>query len=127
MFALALVPAMMLSGMMQRAPGVFTESSPGTDPASALASPEHPQSDYAETPEEHADGPAIDGHGGRCQQPTIGCDCSDCLSYFDAHSLTLAAIVAGPQRIPRPALHNNDVIAPMVGMDLSPPTPPPRS
>lgn len=47
--------------------------------------------------------------------------------YFNDHSLTLATIADVHLQIPLPAAHENRAIVPITGMNIAPPTPPPRT
>lgn len=63
----------------------------------------------------------------RCVLPNIGCECPDCLGYFDAHANALPTIVIAPPEATESGAHESSTIASLVSINHTPPTPPPRS
>jgi hypothetical protein len=126
LLVLVLVTATMQSGMAQWTPYIGADVIQAEGLSSSHSSPTRETHAHGVLPDADAEAPPKDAHFSRCVRPSIGCDCPCCLGYFEAHSLALPGIVASP-RIPRPAAHENGVIALLVDTDSPPPTPPPRS
>jgi hypothetical protein len=126
LFAFALVPAMVQSGMMQWTPRVHADVTLGNATSLEYYGPKQGHA-HQVLPEASANVMPENAHGERCDRPNIDCDCTDCLSYFHAHTLTLPAIVVALLKIPPPAAHEYSVIVLAAGMNIAPPIPPPRS
>jgi hypothetical protein len=127
LLVLVLVTAAMQSGMAQWPPCSGADVIRAEGMSSSHPGHRHGESHaHGGLPDANGEAPPKEAHFNRCVRPSIGCDCPCCLGYFEAHSLALPAIAASPL-IPRPAAHENSVIALLVDTDSPPPTPPPRS
>jgi len=62
-----------------------------------------------------------------CRQPDMGCGCPGCVDYFQAHALSLPAVFVDLGHAPVPDTYSSTALASMIGVDTTPPTPPPRS
>jgi hypothetical protein len=126
LLVLVLITAAMQSGMAQWTPYLAADVIRAEGMSSSHSSPNGENHAHGGSPDANAEAPPKDAHFSRCVWPSIGCDCPCCLAYFEAHFLALPAIAASPL-IPRPAAHENSVIALLVDTDSPPPTPPPRA
>ena len=128
LLVLALVPATMQSSMAQWTPHSGAGMARDSDISSTHSGSEHGGHAHSSLPPDtKAGAPPEAGYGGRCQQPSIGCDCAGCLDYFDAHSLTLPAIDITPPHIPEFDAYESAMIALFADLNFAPPIPPPRS
>jgi len=126
LFVVALVPAMMQSGMAQWTPHICADMTQDNGVSSTHADAEH--EDLASgLPGANTETPPEEAHDSHCHHPSIGCDCPDCINYFDAHSYSLPTIGVTPPQVPEPSTYNSGTIILSVDLDFAPPTPPPRS
>lgn len=127
LLALVLIADMMQSGMAQWTPHFGADMTRDEGMSSSHSSPKRESCTHGGLPDANAEAASEDVHGGGCDRPNIGCDCSGCLNYFDAHSLTLPAIAAVPPQDPESEAYESGMIALFVGLNFAPPTPFPRS
>lgn len=122
---------MMQSGMAQWVPHGDADHSGAAASQHGDSSPTDSHSEiepsgHGSSPDATGNAPLRDWHAGRCYLPEIGCGCPGCIDYFNAHAFTLPTVSAAvPQVVERGPLEA-DAIALFAGLNVPPPTPPPR-
>lgn len=127
LLVLALVPTTIQSGMAQWSPHSGADTAHDKGLSSSHSVPKHEVHTHDRPSAANAVAPLKTGYHRRCVQPNIGCDCQDCLNYFDAHFLTLPVLVAAPPQVPKSDAYESSMIALFINLSFAPPTPPPRS